>query len=230
MTAPAAETLRWWADGELAVSGRLDQLTDEELAAPSPLPDWSRAHVVAHLARNADALGNLLSWARTGVETPMYPSREVRDAEIAATVKLPPAELRADFVAACARFAEAIETMPDEAWTADVRNMPGKTIPVTDVPWMRAKEIWVHGVDLDAGLAFADFPVDFSTALVDDVLSTFVERGQAPDVTVVTTDVGRTWGTGGTRVHGPVNAVAAWLTRDDASGLHGDVPPAPRWL
>jgi maleylpyruvate isomerase len=230
MTGPAAETLRWWADGELAVSGRLDQLTDEELAAPSPLPDWSRAHVVAHLARNADALGNLLTWARTGVETPMYPSREVRDAEIAATAALPAAELRADFVASCARFAEAVETMPEDAWTADVRNMPGTSIPVTDVPWMRAKEIWVHGVDLDAGLSFADLPADFAAALVDDVLGLFAERGQAPDLTVTATDAGRTWGSGGTRVHGPVTAVAAWLTRDDASGLHGDVPPAPRWL
>ena len=35
--------LAWWADGELAVAGRLDALTDDELAAPSALPDWSRA-------------------------------------------------------------------------------------------------------------------------------------------------------------------------------------------
>ena len=151
MTGPDAETLRWWADGELAVAGRLDQLTDDELAAPSALPDWSRAHVVAHLARNADALLNLLTWARTGVETPMYPSRAVRDAEIDVTAALPPAELRADYVAACARIAEAIERA-DEAWTASVRNMPGKTIPAADVPWMRAKEVRVHGIDLDAGL------------------------------------------------------------------------------
>jgi maleylpyruvate isomerase len=230
MMGPAAEALRWWADGELAVAGRLDQLSDEKLAEPSPLPDWSRAHVVAHLARNADALVNLLNWARTGVETPMYPSREVRDADIAATATLPATELRADFVAACARLAQAIETMPDDAWTAEVRNMPGKTISVTDVPWMRAKEIWVHGVDLDAGLSFAELPADFSAALVDDVLGTFAQRDQAPDVTVVATDAGREWGTGNTRLHGPVTAIAAWLTRGDASGLHGDVPPAPRWL
>ncbi|MCR8526173.1 maleylpyruvate isomerase N-terminal domain-containing protein, partial [Escherichia coli] len=76
VTGSEEETLRWWADGELAVAGRLDQLSDDALEEPSRLPDWSRAHVVAHLARNADALGNLLTWARTGVETPMYPSRE----------------------------------------------------------------------------------------------------------------------------------------------------------
>jgi maleylpyruvate isomerase len=222
--------LRWWADAELAVAVRLDQLADDDLAAPSALPDWSRAHVVAHLARNADALVNLLTWARTGVETPMYPSREVRDAGIASTAAQLPADLRADYAAACARLAVAIETMPVEAWTAQVRNGQGAAIPASAVPWMRAKEVWVHGVDLRAGLAFADLPAEFCAALVDDVLGVFTARGQTPDVTIVATDVGRTWGDGGTRVEGPVTAVAAWLTRSDASGLRGDVPPPPAWL
>ena len=222
--------LAWWADGELAVAGRLDALTDDELAAPSALPDWSRAHVVAHLARNADALGNLLTWARTGVETPMYPSREARDADIATTAAQTPDQLRADYAAACARLAEAIETTSTDTWAAEVRTMQGKTVPATDVPWMRAKEIWVHGVDLDAGLSFTDAPADFCTRLVDDVLGVFADRGQSPEVTVTATDVGRTWGSGGTPVEGPVSAVAAWLTRGDASGLTGEVPPPPRWL
>ena len=172
--------LAWWADGELAVAGRLDALTDDELAAPSALPDWSRAHVVAHLARNADALVNLLTWARTGVETPMYPSREVRNAGIETTAAQLPEELRADYAAACARLAVAIETMPASAWTAQVRSGQGKEIPATDVPWMRAKEVWVHGVDLRAGLTFADLPADLCTTLVDEVLALFAEPRSGP--------------------------------------------------
>jgi len=230
VTGPDADALRWWRDGETAVAGRLDQLSDADLAAPSRLPEWSRAHVVAHLARNADALRNLLTWARTGVEAPMYPSREARDAGIAATAALPAAELRADYTAACAHLAAALDTMPADAWQAPVRNMQSRTIPATGVPWMRAKEVWVHGVDLDAGFSFADLPAGFSAALVDDVLRLFADREQAPDVTVVATDVGRSWGSGSTTVEGPVAAIAAWLTRGDTSGLPGDVPPAPRWL
>ena len=95
---------------------------------------------------------------------------------------------------------------------------------------MRAKEMWVHGTDLRADLTFADLPADFCAALVDDVLGLFAARDQTPDVTVVATDVDRTWGSGGMRVEGPVAAVAAWLTRGDASGLGGDVPPPPAWL
>jgi maleylpyruvate isomerase len=229
-TPTSDEALRWWAAGELAVSGQVSRLTDAELAADSRLPEWSRAHVVAHLARNADALVNLLTWARTGVETPMYPSREVRDADIQTTAAQLPADLRADFAGACARLAVAIETLPADAWTAEVRTGQGLMVPATEVPWMRAKEIWVHGTDLRAGLAFADLPADFCAALVDDVLGLFASRDQALDVTVVATDVDRRWGSGGATVEGPVAAVAAWLTRSDASGLRGDVPPPPVWL
>ena len=34
----------------------VDELSDEDLSAPSLLPGWSRAHVVAHLALNAEGL------------------------------------------------------------------------------------------------------------------------------------------------------------------------------
>jgi maleylpyruvate isomerase len=229
-TPPDEAALRWCTEGEQAVARTLARVTDDELAAPSALPGWTRAHVVAHLARNADALVNLLTWARTGVETPMYPSREARDAGIEATAALAPAQLRADHAAACARFADAVEAMPASAWTATLHNAQGRAMPATDVPWMRAKEVWVHGVDLDAGLAFADLPADFCTALADDVLALFAARDQALDATIVATDVDRAWGSGATAVTGPVTAIAAWLTRSDAAGLTGPVPPAPAWL
>jgi maleylpyruvate isomerase len=225
-----AQTRRWWADGERTVGGLVDTLTDDDLAQPSALPGWTRAHVVAHLARNADALGNLLTWARTGVETPMYASQEARDAGIADTAALPPAELRADYAAACDRLTTAIETLPDEAWQAEVRTRQGRAIPGTEIPWMRAKEVWVHGIDLAAGRTFADLPPDVAAALADDVLRHFTGRGDAPDVTLVAPDVDRTWGSGGTTVEGPVSAIVAWLTRGDESGLSGEVPPAPVWL
>jgi maleylpyruvate isomerase len=228
---PDAEAgLRWWAGGELIVAKHVQRLGDDELREDSNLPGWSRAHVVAHLARNADALVNLLSWARTGVETPMYPSRAARDAGIEETAAQPPAELRADFAAASDRLSKAVEDMPADAWTAEVRNGQGAPVLAVAVPWMRAKEVWVHGVDLRAGLLFEDLPADFCTALVDDVLRVFAAREETPDVTIVATDVERTWGSGGTQVQGPVAAIAAWLTRADAYGLGGDVPSPPAWL
>ena len=59
-------------------------LTDASAGEPSLLPGWTRGHVLTHVARNGDGLGNLLRWARTGTETPMYASREARRADIEA--------------------------------------------------------------------------------------------------------------------------------------------------
>ena len=221
---------RWWADGERAVAAALDRLTDDELRGPSALPGWTRAHVVAHLARNADALLNLCTWARTGIETPMYPSRGARDAGIEESAQVPADALRADYRDTEARLAEAVAVMPGEAWDRPVRNGQGRMVPARDLPWMRAKELWVHGVDLDAGVRFADMPADALAALVDDVLALFASREQTPDVTLVATDLQRTWGSGSVRVEGPVAAIAGWLTRSRTEGLTGEVPAPPAWL
>jgi maleylpyruvate isomerase len=61
VSAPA--TLDWWEDGEAFCAAALDRLTEPDLDRPSLLPGWPRRTVIAHLARNADALVNLLTWA-----------------------------------------------------------------------------------------------------------------------------------------------------------------------
>jgi len=57
-------------------------ITEPDLRAPSLLPGWTRAHVVAHVARNADAMRNLLIGVRTGQERAAYGSAEDRQAGI----------------------------------------------------------------------------------------------------------------------------------------------------
>ena len=221
---------RWWADGARTVDGALRRLADDGLREPSALPGWTRAHVVAHLARNADALVNLCTWARTGVETPMYPSREARDADIVRTAAVPAADLRAVYRDTEARLAETIAVMPAEGWHSSVRNGQGRMVAAREIPFMRAKEVWVHGVDLAAGVSFDDAPADFLCTLVDDVLALFASRDQLPGATIVATDVERTWCSGSARIEGPVAAVAGWLTRGRTDGLTGNVPDVPAWL
>lgn len=50
-------TLPWMRDGTDLLLTVADRLTDDGLCAPSTLPGWTRAHVIGHLARNAEALG-----------------------------------------------------------------------------------------------------------------------------------------------------------------------------
>lgn len=222
---PLETTLRWWHEGERTLAATVDELTDPDLSQPSLLPDWSRGTVVAHLARNADALVNLLTWARTGVESPMYTSLQVRAADIAATVALAPAALRADLVEARAQLHEAVQAMPAEAWTAEVRTAQGRTVPASEVIWMRDREVWVHATDL--GTSAAIWPEDFARTLIGDVLAAFARRDQTPAVTLIAGD--HRWGSGLTRVASSAQELAAWLTGRGASPVR-DAPSLPRWL
>jgi maleylpyruvate isomerase len=221
MTAPT-EQLDWWRQGEEHLGTALGRLTDEELAGPSLLPGWTRAHVLAHLVRTADATADLLTGARTGVRTPVPGSDEARDAE-AATAALPPGELRAAVLAATQRLAAAVRELPDEAWSAQVSTRPGHDLPAADLPWLRAREVWVHSVDLDAGIGFADVPDDVLAAVVDDVFRRWDARDVVPDVALFAGD--REWGTGALAVAGTLPAVTAWITgRGDGADLQADGP------
>ena len=134
--------------GETFFRSWLERVDDEGFAQPCGLPDWTRADVVAHMARNADALMNLLTWARTGDEKPMYPSAAARAAGIAESAQQSPAALRLDVIDASNRLVDAVATLPDAAWEAEVRTARGRAITAAEVPWMRIRESWVHAVDL----------------------------------------------------------------------------------
>ena len=76
------------------------------------LPGWSRGHVLAHIAGNADSLVNLLTWAATGVEHPQYASQEARDAAIEAGAGDPIAAQIARLEASHQRFVDAVDRVP----------------------------------------------------------------------------------------------------------------------
>ena len=128
-------------------------LDDAALREPSLLPGWTRGHVVAHLARNADGLVNLATWARTGVETPMYPGgRATRDADIERDAGRPASEQVADTEAASERLAAALADLPAGALGVELRLGSGTTIPAGLLPLRRIREVEIHLVDLAAGL------------------------------------------------------------------------------
>jgi maleylpyruvate isomerase len=190
--------------------------------------------VVAHVARNADALVNLLQWARTGVETPMYPSVEARAAGIEQTAQQSPSALRADCAAASARLSTAFAALPERAWNAPIRTAQGREVTAAEVPGMRCRENWVHTVDLGCGPDFDHVPPGVLAALVDDVLAMWERRGTALDVALVASDDGRRWGDQATvTATGRLPVLVAWLTgrsTADALAFDGPVPDLPTWL
>ncbi|MEU9331488.1 maleylpyruvate isomerase family mycothiol-dependent enzyme [Streptomyces canus] len=230
--------LEWVAKGTAAFEAEVHSATDASLSRPSGLPGWSRAQLLAHMARNADALLNLLNWARTGVETPMYASPDQRAREIEEGARRPVGELRADLFRANARLAEELAALPGACWEATVRTARGREVPVREVPWMRVREVCVHAVDLDTGTSFDDVPREVCAALLDDVAAGFRARTDIPPVGLRAEDDGRTWflgvpGAAPLLVTGDLPSLAAYATGRPVPGpLHGrgSVPKLPAWL
>ena len=188
MTRTHADALRWSREGAQLFLAALARLGDDELALPTALDGWTGKHLTAHVAANADALRNLVHWARTGEETPMYSSTEQRGADIEAGAQRPAGELRDWARSSALALDEDLSTLDDEQWGHEVRTAQGRTVPATEVPWMRAREVMVHAVDLGAGVRFDDLPLDFLAALVDDIVGKRSSDPTGPAVTLKATD------------------------------------------
>lgn len=204
---------------------------DADLAEPTELPGWTRAHVVGHIARNAEALTRLATWARTGIEMPMYASPALRDEDIERSAQFPPAKLREDVWSTTAELDEALDSLDAEAWAASVRTAQGRVIPATEIPWLRVREVWLHAVDLGAGIS--ELPPDVVDALLDDISGTR-GRGLPRGLLLRPVDRDRTWqvpGADPVTISGSAADLLAWLTgRGDGGNLDGDLPSLPPWL
>jgi len=225
--------------GSAYFSRKLNELTDEEYDGPSLLPGWSRRHVIAHVGYNARALTRLTEWAATGVEKPMYASPEARNEEIEYGATLNVTALRNLSDHAIVHLNVEWRDLPEEAWSREVRSALGRVIPVSETPWMRAREVWLHAVDLDNGGEFEDFPPELVDRLLADITGTWNSRDPQAPFVLEPTDRDETYRVGSMSARpvvyrGTAARIARWASGRGSRGVtrNGDqqVPAAPRWL
>jgi len=216
----------------------VDRFGEADFARPSLLPGWTRGHVVTHLARNADALVNLLTWARTGIEHAAYPSRADRDAAINAGATRLGQVQREDLIAASARFQVEAGRLTEADWAVAVQHPHGEPIPAVEIPERRLFEVWTHLVDLDAGVGFDAVPAEHLDLMLDRATHPVLSRtGGAPVRLRVDLPDGRqrSWefaiGTqdGGTDLSGSAAAALSWLTGRGDAELDGTPPELAAW-
>jgi maleylpyruvate isomerase len=238
----ASHSLTWIAAAGDRLLATAAALTDAQAREPSLLPGWTRGHVLTHIARNADGLRNLLIWARTGTEVPMYASAQARNDDIDAGAGRPAAGLAADVRESAAAFAAEAATLTGCDWTAQVRALYGPPFSALGVLERRLSEVEIHHVDLAAGYSPADWPAEFVADALPRVADSFAGREDSPRCDV--------WTEGPPRQHfriGPDQAsapqvviqgspasVLAWLLgRADGTTLTvafgGAVPQLPPW-
>jgi maleylpyruvate isomerase len=191
-----------------------DHLPDEDWAAPSVCTGWSRAHVLAHLALNAEGLAGVVRGHLDGHPATMYRSNEARDGDIADLATAPPAEIRTRLLTASTTLADALGELGTPPEDAEFERTPGGVVMrVAAVPWLRLREVEIHHADLDAGYSHADWPAETAVAFLDGD----ARRYGGPPLLARATDLGREWSFGSPGpadpvVSGPASALAWWAT------------------
>ncbi|OIQ75151.1 mycothiol-dependent maleylpyruvate isomerase [mine drainage metagenome] len=208
------------------------------MATDSRLPNWSRGHVATHIARNADALTNLCTWAKTGVPHLMYASREERDSEIEDGAKRNAADIVADVKESAARLSNAFAALTETELQTIIRTGPGgagPSQPVSRIPWMRLREVEIHLVDLDLAPTFADTPIEYLTSLLAEVIPNF-DASLAGLTLNCSEGSAFKIGDGDQVINGSTGDITAWLlgraNSDELARLSSDqeIPTPPKWL
>ena len=201
------EELRRAAD---VMTGITAKLTDEDVAAPSELPDWTRGHVLAHVTGIANAMARQLEYAARGGSIELYDGGfEGRTRAIEMAAGHSAGEHRADVDAALARALRAFGALDPPGWRAPITYRGGVVFDGGLALW---RELVIHATDLGTGRGPESWSRPFCEQLID-FLAARVPAGQRfvlqplglPAVSLGTPG-GRS-----TAVNGMLTDIAAWL-------------------
>jgi maleylpyruvate isomerase len=224
------------ADAGRRLTRSVDGLHADDWDADSLLPGWNRAHVVAHLALNGEALSGVLAGVLDDEPVPMYASGEAREQDIEELAHADHADLRERLLASLTTFTDTVRAVPDDAWSARFERTPGgPTFPLDAVPLMRVREIEIHHADLGLAYTAEDWPTSFAEVVVDGMVRRLEPE---PGFRVTPLDSERTWDVGVVRdegmvVTGPVAHLAWWLTgrppSEQVTSSRGELPTIGGW-
>jgi len=159
-------------------------ITDPDLRVPSMLPGWTRGHVLAHVARNADGMRNVLAGVRTGQNRPAYASAEAREAGIEQGAGRRATEQAADLASSAMALRTVARQLPDAGWQVPVRMLDGMDFfPAAELLTRRLAEVELHHCDLGAGYGPGDWPAFFADMeLAEPMRSWRQDRLSYPEV------------------------------------------------
>ncbi|MCT2593880.1 maleylpyruvate isomerase family mycothiol-dependent enzyme [Streptomyces sp. N2-109] len=201
-----------------------EALEPDAVTEPSQLPGWTRGHVLAHLARNADALINVLSGR------PMYAGAEIRDADIERDAHRPLAEQLADVRTASDQLDALFAAQDDEGWQRTVELRNGVKDLASGIPFRRLIEVELHHVDLGIGYTIEDLSAEFTDRETANMAKRFTGHPDVREAIELRAEDGRSWRTGAATgdplvIVGTPAALTGWLTgRTTGSGLSAAAP------
>jgi maleylpyruvate isomerase len=143
-------------------------MTGADLRAPSLLPGWSRAHVLAHLVRGADAMRSLLIAGRDGQDPPAHAGPETPDAAISRSAAAEPGALVEDVASSAMALRTIAWQLPDQARQCPVRMLDSPRFPASQLLTRRLVEVELHHCDLGIGYGHDQWSAAFAAMELDE--------------------------------------------------------------
>ena len=160
----------------------IDGLTDDQVRADSLLPKWTVGHVLNHIFRNAESMIRVFASAGDGVVVERYPGGMAgRNAGIDDGVDRLAGELVADVRSTIWRLEQSWATATPGAWTGRSLETSGREIPVSDLPFLRWREVEIHHADLGLDFTFDDWSPEYVAAELAEQLPRLPARLRAAD-------------------------------------------------
>ncbi|WP_421616507.1 maleylpyruvate isomerase family mycothiol-dependent enzyme [Agrobacterium tumefaciens] len=145
----------------------LNGIKDEDLDVASLIPGWTRRHVVVYIAYQARQLALMIEAIHNGSPVPVFDTQTMSKLiEDGAT--LPARALRNLFDHAEVHLNVVWRDLSADNWAAAVM-LDGTQVGIRETPWIRARAVWVHAVDLASEGSFLDFPSSLLEALLNDL-------------------------------------------------------------
>ena len=225
------------ADQMALLLATVESMSAADLAAPSALPDWTRGHVLAHIAGNAEGLGRRARSVGDDVPRAMYESPETRGSDIDWRARRSVAQHREALAATHADFAFDVAGIPAERADEEMEVRLTLRVKVGDLPLLRLQEVSIHHSDLGMpGYDWSHWPPELVAWALPRVPASFAARDDFPVGWVEADGVRFVVGPDATTgVSGSATEILAWLIgRAPGDGLEpvgvSSVPAPPAWL
>jgi maleylpyruvate isomerase len=230
---PIPELRRYKLEATQRLLGDTIQISDADWEGPSRLPGWTRAHVAAHLARNAEAYKGLVEGVVNGHPASMYADDEQRTWAIERSSEQTPLHLQIDLDTTANALAEAFDDLSDDQWDNPVE-FDNQSYPVAFIVLSRLSEIVLHHVDLDCGFEITQVDDDVAGWLLRWCMQRLTDVPPEQSYEVEAPDGERTLfgppSADAPTVSGSAAGLVGWLSgrgSDASITVSGDIGPQP---
>ncbi len=171
------DVLAQLAESEARMRAIVGPLADADLATPSTLPGWTVAHLLTHLARNADSHVRRIDAAHRGEMIDQYEGGLAgRDREIEKGAARDAVTIVDDVIESSLRLDAAWWTVQGGEWMCESRDATGVIRQVRTLPARRLQEVEVHIVDLGLGYDQREWSDTFLITFLDELRGTMPAR------------------------------------------------------